>query len=70
MKKRREELGLTQRQIAEAGGVTVTTIGNIENGRYARIRLEPSQFKRICKILQWERIDDVPDNWLPPVVHN
>ncbi|VEP16173.1 Putative transcriptional regulator (fragment) [Hyella patelloides LEGE 07179] len=32
--KRRKELGLTQRQIAEAVGVTVQTISNWETGLY------------------------------------
>ena len=65
MKTRREELGLTQRDVAEAGGVTVTTIWNIENGRSKNIRLNPKQFKGICRVLQWMTIDDIPDEWLP-----
>lgn len=65
MKKRREELGMTQRELASKAGLTVQTISNIETGRYKAVRLEPSQFKQVCKALQWEKIDQVPDNWLP-----
>ncbi|NJL89714.1 MAG: helix-turn-helix transcriptional regulator [Coleofasciculaceae cyanobacterium SM2_1_6] len=68
MKKRREELGLSQRELAIKAGITTQTISNIENGRYKKIKLEPHQFKKLCKALEWQTIDDVPDNWLPPVM--
>ena len=66
VKIRREELGLTQLQLAYKAGVTPATISNIETGRYKNIRLSPQQFKAICLALGWNRIEEVPDDWLPP----
>ncbi len=65
VKKRREELGLTQRDLSLLSGVTIQTISNIENGRYEEVRLTPRQFKGICKGLRWDEVDEIPDEWLP-----
>lgn len=46
--KLRESLGLTQRQIAEAVGVTDQTVSNWERGVYAP-RLTLRQTVRLCK---------------------
>jgi DNA-binding XRE family transcriptional regulator len=48
---RRKELGLTQRQIAEAVGVTVQTVSNWETGLYIP-KLTLEQADRLCQILQ------------------
>ena len=48
---RRKELGLTQRQIAEAVGVTVQTVSNWETGLYSP-KLTLDQAERLCQILQ------------------
>ena len=48
---RRKELGLTQRQIAEAVGVTVQTVSNWETGLYSP-KLTLEQADRLCQILQ------------------
>ncbi|MDZ8263702.1 MULTISPECIES: helix-turn-helix transcriptional regulator [Nostoc] len=47
--KLRESLGLTQRQIAEAVGVTDQTVSNWERGVYLP-RLTPMQTAKLCKI--------------------
>jgi putative transcriptional regulator len=65
VKQRREELGLTQFELAVRAGLTTTTISNIETGRYQSIRLSPAQFKGICNALGWEKISDIPDDWFP-----
>lgn len=49
--KKRKELGLTQRQIAETIGVTVQTVSNWENGLYSP-KLTLEQVDRLCQILQ------------------
>lgn len=49
--KRRKELGLTQRQIAEAVGVTTQTVSNWETGLYTPT-LTLDQTDKLCKILQ------------------
>ncbi len=45
LKKRREELGLTQRDVAGAVDVSVQTISNWETGRYRGARLTLPQVK-------------------------
>ena len=50
LKKRREELGLTQRDVAIAAiNVSVQTIGNWETGRYKEAKLTLAQVKALCK---------------------
>jgi DNA-binding XRE family transcriptional regulator len=65
LKKRREELGLTQRDVAGAVDVSVQTISNWETGRYRGARLTLPQVKALCQVLQWS-IDDLPDDLAPP----
>lgn len=65
LKKRREELGLTQRDVAGAVDVSVQTISNWETGRYRGARLTLPQVKALCRVLQWS-IDDLPDDLAPP----
>ncbi|MGG6295266.1 helix-turn-helix transcriptional regulator [Leptolyngbya sp. AN02str] len=46
----REKLGLTQRQVAEAIGVTDQTVSNWERGVYAP-KLTPRQTAKLCQTL-------------------
>jgi DNA-binding XRE family transcriptional regulator len=46
----RESLGLTQKQIADAVGVTDQTVSNWERGVYSP-RLTPRQTANLCKIV-------------------
>ncbi len=48
---RRKELGLTQRQIAEAVGVTVQTVSNWETGLY-NPKLTLEQVDKLCQVLK------------------
>lgn len=50
---RRKELGLTQRQIAEAIGVTVQTVSNWETGLY-QPKLTLKQTAKLSEILKLE----------------
>lgn len=50
---RRKELGLTQRQIAEAVGVTVQTVSNWETGLY-QPKLTLMQAAKLSEILKLE----------------
>lgn len=65
LKKRREELGLTQRDVAGAVDVSVQTISNWETGRYKEAKLTLPQVKALCRVLQWS-IEDLPDDLAPP----
>lgn len=47
----RTRLGLTQRQVADAVGVTVQTISNWETGE-SKPRLSPEQTLALCEVLQ------------------
>jgi len=49
--KLRTRLGLTQRQVAQAVGVTDQTISNWETGTY-KPRLTPEQTLALCQALQ------------------
>ncbi|NJN87794.1 MAG: helix-turn-helix transcriptional regulator [Leptolyngbyaceae cyanobacterium SL_7_1] len=64
LKKRRDELGLTQRDIAVAIDVSVQTISNWETGRFKEVRLTLPQVKALCRVLKWA-IDDLPDDFKP-----
>ncbi|GAB4177625.1 MAG: hypothetical protein Fur006_09470 [Coleofasciculaceae cyanobacterium] len=65
LKKRREELGLTQRDVAGAVDVSVQTISNWETGRYKEAKLTLPQVKALCRVLRWS-IEDLPDDLAPP----
>ncbi len=65
LKKRREELGLTQRDVAGVVDVSVQTVSNWETGRYKEAKLTLPQVKALCRVLQWS-IDDLPDDLAPP----
>jgi DNA-binding XRE family transcriptional regulator len=65
LKKRRDELGLTQRDVAVAVDVSVQTVSNWETGRYRGARLTLPQVKALCRVLKWS-IDDLPDDLAPP----
>ncbi|HAZ47941.1 MAG TPA: XRE family transcriptional regulator [Cyanobacteria bacterium UBA11369] len=65
LKKRREELGLTQRDVAVAVDVSVQTISNWETGRYKEAKLTLPQVKALCKVLNWT-VDDLPDDFKAP----
>lgn len=60
LKHRREELGLTQRDVAAAVNVSVQTVSNWETGRYKEAKLTLPQVKALCRILQWS-IEELPD---------
>lgn len=64
LKKRREELGLTQRDIAFAIDSSVQTISNWETGRYKDAKLTLPQIKALCRVLQWT-VEDLPDDFAP-----
>ncbi|NET38085.1 MAG: helix-turn-helix transcriptional regulator [Cyanothece sp. SIO1E1] len=59
----REQLGLTQRQVAEAVGVTQQTIRNWEHGKVVP-KLSVPQMKRLCQVLRLP-IEEVPDDFGP-----
>ncbi|WP_088893519.1 helix-turn-helix transcriptional regulator [Leptolyngbya ohadii] len=64
LKKRRDELGLTQREVATAINVSVQTVSNWETGRFKEVRLTLPQVKALCRVLQWS-IEDLPDDFRP-----
>ncbi|EKU97339.1 putative transcriptional regulator [Leptolyngbya sp. PCC 7375] len=63
LKRRREELGLTQRDIGQTLGKTDQTISNWETGIYEP-KMTPREFKRLCEVLQWS-LDDIPEDFGP-----
>ena len=64
LKKQREALSLTQREVAVAVNVSVQTVSNWETGRYKEAKLTLPQVKALCRVLQWT-IDDLPDDLGP-----
>ena len=54
----RKRLGLTQKQVADAVGVTDQTVSNWEAGRFEP-RLTISQMQALCRILQCS-LDELP----------
>ena len=64
LKRRREELGLTHRDIGLALGKTDQTISNWETGIYEP-KLTPREFRKLCEILHWS-LEDIPINFGPP----
>ncbi|TVQ14612.1 MAG: XRE family transcriptional regulator [Leptolyngbya sp. DLM2.Bin27] len=67
LKRRREELGLTQRDVAAAVNVSVQTVSNWETGRYKDAKLTLPQVKALCLALKWS-IEALPDE-LGPIKH-
>ena len=63
LKRRREELGLTQRDIALALGKTDQTISNWETGIY-EAKLTLREVKVLCRLLRWT-LEDLPDDLRP-----
>jgi DNA-binding XRE family transcriptional regulator len=63
LKRRREELGLTQRDIGLALGKTDQTISNWETGIYEP-KMTPREFKKLCELLQWS-LDEIPEDFGP-----
>lgn len=64
LKKRREELGLTQRDIALALGKTDQTISNWETGIYGPT-MTPREVKALCRLLKWT-LEEMPDEFGVP----
>ncbi|NJR66205.1 MAG: helix-turn-helix transcriptional regulator [Leptolyngbyaceae cyanobacterium CRU_2_3] len=64
LKKRRDELGLTQRDVAVAVNISVQTISNWETGRFKEVRLSLPQIKALCRVLNWT-IEDLPEDFRP-----
>ena len=60
LKRRREELGLKQRDIAIGVNVSMQTVSNWETGRYKEAKLTLPQVKALCRVLQWS-FDELPD---------
>ena len=61
LRKRREELGLTQRNIALALDKTVQTISNWETGLYEP-KMTPREVKALCRLLKWT-LEEMPDDF-------
>jgi transcriptional regulator with XRE-family HTH domain len=61
LRKRREELGLTQRDIALALGKTDQTISNWETGIYEP-KMTPREVKALCRLLKWT-LEEMPDDF-------
>ena len=61
LRKRREELGLTQRDIALALGKTDQTISNWETGLYEP-KMTPREVKALCHLLKWT-LEEMPDDF-------
>ncbi len=55
----RKRLGLTQKQVADAVGVTDQTVSNWEAGRFEP-RLTISQMQALCRVLQCS-LDELPN---------
>jgi DNA-binding XRE family transcriptional regulator len=64
LKKRREELGLTQREVAQALDKTVQTISNWETGIYEP-KMTPREVKALCRLLKWT-LEELPDEFGVP----
>ena len=64
LKQRREELGLTQRDIALALDKTVQTISNWETGTY-EAKLTLREIKALCRLLKWT-LEEMPDEFGVP----
>lgn len=64
LKRRREELGLKQRDIAIGVNVSMQTVSNWETGRYKEAKLTLPQVKALCQVLQWS-IEELPDELGP-----
>lgn len=64
LRKRREELGLTQRDIALVLGKTDQTISNWETGLYEP-KMTPRETKALCRLLKWT-IEELPDDFGAP----
>jgi DNA-binding XRE family transcriptional regulator len=54
----RKRLGLTQKQVADAVGVTDQSVSNWEAGRFEP-RLTISQMQALCRVLQCS-LDELP----------
>jgi DNA-binding transcriptional regulator YiaG len=59
----RRELGLTQKDVADALGVTVQTVSNWEVGR-AEPKLTIRQFKKLLEVLQCS-VNEIPNDLGP-----
>ena len=64
LKRRREELGLKQRDIAIGVSISMQTVSNWETGRYKEAKLTLPQVKALCRVLQWS-IEELPDELGP-----
>ncbi|HEY9860169.1 MAG TPA: helix-turn-helix transcriptional regulator [Candidatus Obscuribacterales bacterium] len=69
LKQRREELGLTQRDVAVAIDASVQTVSNWETGRYKEAKLTLPQVKALCRVLNWT-VQDLPDDLGPSLIHD
>lgn len=55
IKNRREQLGLTQQDIARQLSTSDTTLSNIENGKTQKVSLDTA--KKVADALDWDMID-------------
>ncbi|MBW4489978.1 MAG: helix-turn-helix transcriptional regulator [Trichocoleus desertorum ATA4-8-CV12] len=69
LKQRREELRLTQRDVAVAIDVSVQTVSNWETGRYKEAKLTLPQVKALCRLLNWT-VEDLPNDLGPSLIQN
>jgi DNA-binding XRE family transcriptional regulator len=58
---------VTQQELADAIGVSQTTIRNWEHGR-AVPQLTIPQMKKLCKVLE-VKFEDLPDSFAPQPIH-
>ena len=58
---RRNELGLSQQDVREASGLSVTTISKIERG-YTDVGVQPATLRRLDAALQWQA--GTAESWL------
>jgi DNA-binding transcriptional regulator YiaG len=60
---------VTQRELAEALNVSVTTIKNWESGRSIP-NLSIGQFKILMKMLDIKSVEELPDSFAPQPIHD
>jgi DNA-binding transcriptional regulator YiaG len=60
---------VTQRELADALNVSVTTVKNWESGRSVP-NLTLGQFKTLMKVLRIKSVEDLPDSFAPQPIED